>query len=110
VAVKQGWDRPDRASECCKAGCHNFRGTTRDGIASVHCQWHTDEWQMRLDAITQAHPVPEAVFAPPPPPVRQTAAAVAIPAGPLTDAQACTRCHQAPRDWPDSLCEDCRRG
>lgn len=110
MAVKRNWDRPDRVSECCKEGCHNERGTTKQGIISVHCQWHTDEWQMRLDRIEQAHPVPEAVFTTPDPAPVRTQVTVTNAPPPLYDVGPCSRCHQAARAWPDHLCEDCRRG
>lgn len=103
ATVKRNWDR---TNQCCRADCVNPRGSTRDGVASMHCQMHTDEWQIRLDALAAKHPASwddvderprhAPVFTPPPPL--------------LADVGVCAHCGSAPRDFPDNLCEECRRG
>lgn len=101
--IKRNWDRPDLAGTCVKGECRNERGRTQDGVPSVHCDYHTQEWELRLATLAERHkrtrPTPVAFKPPPPPPMPV-----------LSDAEACFQCHQAPRDWPDRLCEDCRRG
>jgi hypothetical protein len=105
VAVSTGWDR---TTQCCKAGCHNDRGRTSDGVESLSCQYHTDLWEARLRRLENDHSTgyrsstrvqPVEFVTPTPPPV-----------APLDDAQLCSRCHQQVREWPDHLCEECRRG
>lgn len=109
LAVATGWDRTTR---CCKEGCTNPRGKTSAGLPSLSCQYHTDQWEARLrqviadhgstppDAFRPSTRVQPVQFTPPTPP----------PSGPLDDAQLCSRCGMYPREFPDHLCEECRRG
>lgn len=105
MAVKRGWDRPG-TTVCCKAGCSNDRGRTKDGVASVMCDFHTKAWELRLSRLEERYPGQVA----PDKPVYRTTPVFTPPSGPMTDGQLCARCHLQTRDFPDNLCEDCRRG
>lgn len=110
TGVERGWDT---RGVCCKAGCGRRLGITADGIQSVHCQKHTEEWEARLSILQ------ERVGPPPPDPVdvavqfaapsRRPEVAFAIDVPPPPRPM-CDRCQEAPAQAHDQLCEECRRG
>lgn len=102
------WD--DKVDECCMPGCTNKRGVTSDGIASLQCQWHVDTWELRLSRLAHDHRNDKRRMRPRPTVQPVFGHRVPLPVGPLTDEQRCSRCGQAPREFPDHLCEECRRG
>lgn len=103
--VKWRWD--ERTTVCVKEGCDNPRGTTSEGVTSLSCQPHTDEWEqrmanlaagLRMDGQPRKRPRYTSPITPPFTPPRPV----------LSDEEMCVRCHQAVRNFPDRLCEECR--
>jgi hypothetical protein len=106
----------DRNGECCKPECSNLRGTF-NGVPDTMCDYHRGLFQARIERLLHDHPAvepeavavagafrpssyvqaPAVVFTPPP---------VAV----LADEERCARCGENRREFPDTLCEECRRG